>query len=287
VVEVELDLVAGATDRLVTSELELLDEVLVGVLGHAATLIGVEEDVVNIERGSNERLGVSTGSLDTSCSKIGNSPQALINRAELDVDLDLVVLEGDQGESKTRVAAEPELERHVEGGLGESLAGSAHCGGGSVIARLVDLSERGIGDVCKLGGLANHLVVATLSLSGEGKLVPDVHPVTILAVNTLATNLDLNHVDELLSGVVEPASIRCIASGDLGESHLKVGLVGTVTVAGDCALNTAAEVSLSVEGVLNRLHREVRVASVSNLPESNLWLARQVDVLSTVSNKLH
>jgi hypothetical protein len=29
------------------------------------------------------------------------------------------------------------------------------------------------------------------------------------------------------------------------------------------------------------------VASVSHLPESNLGLARQVDVLSAVSNKLH
>jgi hypothetical protein len=114
-----------------------------------------------------------------------------------------------------------------------------------------------------------------------------VHPVTILAVNALATNLDLNHVDELLTGVIEPASEGSIGLGNLGESHLKVGLVGTITIAGDSALNTATEVSLTVEGVLNRLHREVGVATVGHLPESNLGLARQVDVLSAVSNKLH
>ena len=198
-----------------------------------------------------------------------------------------MVLEGDQGKSKTRVAAEPELERHVEGGLRKSLAGSANCGRGSIRARLVNISECGVSDVGKLGSLTNHLVVAALSLSGEGKLVPDVHPVTILTVNALTTDLNLNHVDELLSGVIEPASIRSICLGNLGESHLKVGLVGTVTVAGESALNTATEVSLSVEGVLNGLHREVRVASVSHLPESNLGLARQVDVLSAVGNKLH
>jgi len=287
VVEVELDLVAGATDRLVTSELELLDEVLVGVLSHTAALISVEEDIVNIERGSDEGLGVSTGSL-ASRSKSGvDSPEALVNGADLKVNLDLVVLKGDQRKSKTRVAAEPELERHVEGGLRKSPAGSAHGSGGSVVARLVNLSEVGVSDVGKLGGLADHLVVAALSLSGEGKLVPDVHPVTILAVNALATDLDLNHVDQLLAGVIEPASEGSIGLGNLGESHLKVSLVGTVTVAGDSALDTATEVSLTVEGVLNGLHREVRVASVSHLPESNLGLARKIDVLSAVSNKLH
>jgi len=58
VVEVELDLVGGGTDRLVASELELRDEVLMGVLCESTTLIGVEEDVVNIEGSSNQGLVV-------------------------------------------------------------------------------------------------------------------------------------------------------------------------------------------------------------------------------------
>ena len=43
--------------------------------------------------------------------------------------------------------------------------------------------------------MANHLVVASLLLRREGELVPDVHPITILAVNSLATNLNLNARD--------------------------------------------------------------------------------------------
>jgi hypothetical protein len=39
---------------------------------------------------------------------------------ELEVDADLVVLEGDQGKRETRVAAEPELEGHVECVLGRA-----------------------------------------------------------------------------------------------------------------------------------------------------------------------
>ena len=48
-VEVELDLVVGARDGLIARELELLDEVLVGDLGEAATLVRVEVDVIYVE----------------------------------------------------------------------------------------------------------------------------------------------------------------------------------------------------------------------------------------------
>jgi len=65
VVEVELDLVRRRTNRLITSELELLNEVLVRVLGHAAALVGVQEHVVDVERRGNQRLLVSFGGLFT------------------------------------------------------------------------------------------------------------------------------------------------------------------------------------------------------------------------------
>jgi hypothetical protein len=95
VVEVELDLVGGRTDGLVTSELELLNEVLVGVLCHLAALISVKEDVVDVERGSNKGLLVSSwdGDVEASSSaKIADGPEALTDGAEIDVDLNFVVL---------------------------------------------------------------------------------------------------------------------------------------------------------------------------------------------------
>jgi hypothetical protein len=63
VVKVELDLVGRGTDRLITGELKLLDEVLVGVLGHTPALVGVQEDVVNVEGGGDEGLVVSGSDL--------------------------------------------------------------------------------------------------------------------------------------------------------------------------------------------------------------------------------
>ena len=48
VVEVEFDLVAGRVNRFVTSELELFDEVFVGVLSHASAFISIKEYIVYI-----------------------------------------------------------------------------------------------------------------------------------------------------------------------------------------------------------------------------------------------
>jgi len=205
VVEVELDLVGRRTNRLVSSELKLLEEVLVGVLGHLSALISVKEDVIDIERGSNKRLLVGIGNRDSSRSGIERtySPEALTNGAEVEVDLDLVVLESNEGKGKSRVAAEPELKRDIKGGLGKGVAGSADLGGSTgSSARSVDIGILGFSDVGELGGVSNHLEVTTLLLGRKGHLVPDVHPVSILTVYALTTNLNLNLSDELLSNIV-------------------------------------------------------------------------------------
>jgi len=205
VVEVELDLVGRRTNRLVSSELKLLEKVLVGVLGHLSALISVEEDVIDIERGSNKRLLVGIGNRDSSRSgsKSTYSPEALTNGAEVEVDLDLVVLESNEGKGKSRVAAEPELKRDIKGGLGKGVAGSADLGGSTgSSARSIDIGILGFSDVGELGGVSNHLEVTTLLLGRKGHLVPDVHPVSVLTVYALTTNLNLNLSDELLSNIV-------------------------------------------------------------------------------------
>jgi hypothetical protein len=256
VVEVKLDLVAGRTNGLVTSELNLLDEVLMRVLCHTTALIGVKEYVVNVERSSYEGLVVCSGCLHGAsvagfARKAGYGPEALINRTDVKVDADLVVLKSNQRKSKSRVAAVPELERHVKGGLRKSVARSAYLARSAGVARSIDVSEGRIGDVGKLGGVTNHLVVSTLLFLGKSKLVPDVHVVTVLAVNALATNLDLNLSNHLLSREIKPASKLSKLLVDFRKSHLKVGAVSKVTVTGKSAGNTAAEISLAVESLLN------------------------------------
>jgi hypothetical protein len=294
VVKVELDLVGRGTNGLITSELELLNEVLVGVLGHTPALVGVQEDVVNVERSSDERLVVSGGHLGGGGGAVEgvHGPQALLNRADIKVDLDLVVLKGDEGKGQTGVAAEPELKGNIEGSLRKSIAGSANLARSGSIARTVDVVEGGVGYEGKLGSVTDHLEITALLLGRHSELVPDVHPITVLAIDTLATDLNLHLGDELLTGEVEPTGINATGRSlerltDLGESHLKVGAVSQITVAGDGAGHTATEVSLAIESLLNRLHCEVSVTLVGNLPESDLGIASQVNVLCAVGDKLH
>jgi hypothetical protein len=256
VVKVELDLVTGRTNRLITSELELSDEVLVGVLGHSASLVSVKEDVVNIERSSNQRLIVGNGGRDGASNRVltgrtsvrvgvavqcGNSPQALINRSDIKVDLDFVVLESNKGKSKTGVGAEPELERNVKGGLRKSVSGSTNLTRSSRVTRRFNIRERRISDEGKLSGVTNHLEVTSLLLRGHGELIPDVHPVTILTVDSLTTNFDFNLSNELLTGEIEPTGINTgILAGrivsethklvDLRKSDLQICSVSKITV---------------------------------------------------------
>jgi hypothetical protein len=217
VVEVELDLVAGRTNGLIASELELGDEVLVGILGHTTALISVKENVVNVEGSSYDGLVVSDGGGHRAASSVlvssvdrrtrvagksGDSPQALVNGANIKVDLHLVVLEGNKRKGETRVGAEPKLERHVEGGLRKSVTGSANLARSKRVTRAINVRERRVGDEGKLSGVTDHLEVAALLLRSHGELVPDVHPIAILAIDTLATNLNLNLSDKLLTGEI-------------------------------------------------------------------------------------
>ena len=291
-VEVQLDLVGRGTYRLITSELELLDEVLMRVLGHTAALISIQEDVVDVQRRGDQRLVVGVGHLSTVSLKAGDSPQALINRAQIKVDLHLMVLKSDQGKRKTGVTAEPELERHVQSGLGQSVTRGTHLLGSRGGARTVNVGERWVDDVGQLGSVTHHLVVATLGSGGQSQLIPDMHPVTVLTIDTLSTDLYLYLRDELLTWEIQPAgkdlaSLVLHVLVNLGQGYLQVGAVGQITITADSASHTATEVGLAVECLLNRLHSEVSVATVGHLPESNLRVTGQVYVLSTVSDKLH
>jgi hypothetical protein len=256
----------------------LLNEVLVGVGSHLSALIGIEEDEINVDGGSNKGLLVSLGDRDRTGggSNVRDSPQALTNGSEVDVDLDLVVLESNEGKSKTGVSAEPEKEGNVEGSLRERLAGSADLTGtASSRAGSVDVGKGGVNKVGELGGVSNHLVISSLLLGRQGELIPDVHPVTILSVNSLAANLNLDLRDELLAGEIQPTGIDGITRPlhvlvDLRESDLDIGSVSKISVSGDGAGHTATEIGLTVECLLDGLHREVGVASVRHLPVSDL-----------------
>ena len=292
-VEVHLDLVRRARDRLTARELELLDEVLVRDLGEAAALVRVEVDVVDVERGRDEarRRDAVTDGVRVR-RRVRVVPAEVVELVELEPDLDLVVLERNQREREARVAAEPELEGHVERvlrraaldllarvGLGVRRAGR--------IAALTALDE----EVDKVRDVTNHLRIARLLAGLLRELIPDLEPVTVVLVDLLAANLNIDVVDKIVADPVEPAELRAAAVArlerNLGKRRLEVDAVDQVAVAADRALDLLAEVGRAVERLLDGLHRKVRVAAVYNLEESNLGVTRKIDVLSAVRDKLH
>ena len=292
VVEVQLDLVGGGGDRLTARELQLLDQVLVGDLGEAAALIRVQVDVVNIQGRGDQAGGRHAVADRVRVRRVGVVPAQVGQEVELQPDLDLVVLEGDQGQRQARVAAEPELQRDVQRVLGRALADlgggvGLRVGRAVIVAVLTALDEQ----VDQLRDVAHHLRVTGLLAGLLRELIPDVEPVTVVLVDLLTADLDVDVLDQVVANPVEPAELRTRAVAglqrDLGERGLEVHAVDQIAVTGDRALHLLAEVRRAVERLLNGLHREVRVAAVHHLEESDLRVTRQVDVLSTISDKLH
>jgi len=290
VVEVEADLVRAGRHGLAARELELLDQVLVGDLGEAAALIRVEVDVVDVEGGRDKAAG---GDAVTDQVAAGGRevPAEVLDVVELEVQLDLVVLERDERERQARVAVEPELERDVErvlGGAREHLGGGVGLALGAVaVAGLATLGE----EVHELGHVANHVRIAGLLARLLRELIPDLEPVTVVLVDLLAADLELDVVDEVVANPVEPAELgtRAVRRGERngGERGLEVDAVDQVAVAADRARYLLAEVGRAVEGLLDRLHGEVGVATVDHLEEGDLRVASKIDVLRAISYELH
>jgi len=210
---------------------------------------------------------------------------------ELEVDANLVVLQRNERERQARVAAEPELQRDVQRvlrGAVEDLGGGVGLATGAVVvARLAALDK----EVRELGHVANHLGIAALLARLLRELVPDVEPLAIVLVNALAANLKLDGLDEVVADVVEPAELGARAvrrlQGNRRQRGLQVNTVDEVTVALDSARHTLAKARGAIERVLNGLHGEVRVAAVHDLKEGNLRVAREVNILRTISDELH
>jgi len=286
VVEVQLDLVRRGRDRLRARELELLNQVLVRLLGEPATLLRVEVHVVNPQRRGREGLDGR---------RRRRRANQLVVRAvdpllELDVDAHLVVLERDERDRQAGVAAEPELEGDVQRLRRRARARGARVRQLRARARRIELVALAVLHQHEVVRVADHVVKRLDRARVLRELRPDLHPVAVLAVNALAADLELDRLDEAVADVVEPAEAVQLGRDrdqvDRGEHNLDVRAVHQVRVTVDDGRHALVEVRLAVERHLNRLHGEVRMALVEHLPERDLGVAGDVDVLRTVADKL-
>lgn len=129
-----------------------------GYLSETTTLIGIQEDVVNEERGGSQRAN-SHGGLawhNGGGGHVSDGEVAVSGITELKVDLDFVVLEGNEGQGKSWVPVEPELKGNVQ---------NLRWHGG-----------RASHQVGELWHVTDHVGITKLMTSGLGQLVPDVQP---------------------------------------------------------------------------------------------------------------
>ena len=275
VVEVQLDLVGGAGDGLGTSELQLLDQVLVRDRGKASALISVQVDVVNIQGGRDQARGGNTVTDGVGGgTAVGIVEAQVVECLELQVDLHLVILKGNQRKSKTRVAAEPELQGNVQGVLRGARGNLVERVGLTIAAIRIAAFTTLDDQVDQLGNIANHVGIPSLLTRLLGQLVPDLEPITIVLVDLLTANLEVDVVDQVVTDPVEPTELgtRTVRRLELNlrQSSLQVDAVDQIAVAADCALHLATEVGSTVEGLLNGFHREVGVATIDDLEDKDL-----------------
>lgn len=174
---------------------------------------------------------------------------------------------GNEWQSKTWVAVEPELEWHIERRR----------------LSVVETSAR------ERNGVADHVVITNLVTGRLRELVPDVEPIAVLLVDALTADFNIDVADERMTEVIHPTeAVRNRSRARNGwDRHLEVDTVDEVTVTRDRASHTLAEVGLTVESLLDRLDREVRVTTIDHLPESDLWITSEVNILSAISDELH
>ncbi len=236
--------------QLVTaSVLNLLNQVLVTLLGEAATLLRVQVYVVGPDLES-----------------IGGAEVAGIVAGQVKVQTNLVVLQGNQGQVQAWVAVEEEQQRQV------------HTHGRQYLCR--DAQRNGVGWGC-------HLAPCVLVRLAEEQLSVQTPPGLVMLVNALAANRQLNGADGTLSNPVDVEGGVCGRQnvGHWGQSNVHVA--NQVTIAGNGDGHAAAAGRAAVGRLLNQLHGEVRVALVHSLEERHLGVTGQVHILGTISYQLH
>ena len=239
---------ASQGDAVTTGVLHLLNQVLVSLLGETATLLGVQVHVVGPHL---ENWGASA----EVASEIAG---------QVEVQANLVVLQGNQGQVQAGVAVEEEQQRQVH--------------------------AVGVGGIRNWAWAGRHLTVVDLLGLGEEQLGVQAPPGLVVLVNALATDGQLNVGDRTLG---HPVHVEVgVGRGQvrvrrLGGLQADVHVADQVAVTGDGHRHTAAVGGGAVHRLLDVLHRKVGVALVHGLEKGHLGLARQVHILCAVSNELH
>ena len=203
-IEGHLDRVRRRRNRFVTRELELLNQIFVRDLSEPLTLLRIEVDVIDVERGrDNARRIHGIQNERIVC------PNEILKLIEFERDAHFVVLESDQGQGETGMPIKPELKGNEQRVLRTA---AALLGGRVGIASCAITGTASIGtdrrnQIREFRHIAHHLRISRLLSGRSRELVPDMEPIAIVFVDLLATDFNVDVVDDVVSDPVEPAEL--------------------------------------------------------------------------------
>ena len=244
----QLEVVITAGARVAASVLDLLNQVLVTLLGEATALLRIQIHVVGPDL------------------EVGAEIRGIV-RSQVKIQADLVVLKSNQGQVQTWVAVEEEQKRQVHARL---------------IAVVVATH-----DTDRLRCRRGHLAPSVLVRLVEEDLGVQTPPGLVVLVDALAADGHLNVSQGALSDPagVEHVVVGGGVGGNREQAHVHV--THQVTVTGDGHGHATGVGRGTVDRLLDVLHCEVGVALVDRLEESHLGLTSQVHILGTISYELH
>jgi len=278
VIKVKFNFVGSRVNGFITSELKLFNQVFVRNLSKTSAFISIKVYVVNIKRCGLERWN----------SYIVAIPVATTSFTEFEVDFNFMVLKSDKGKSKTRVAAKPEFKRNVQSFFRHDSTGVI-----STVSHVISTGTSRVGyrsarnRLNKTRNVANHGSITRSVTCSLSKFIPDVEPITIVSVDTLATDFNFNLFDHNVTEPVKPTELLRTRNGNTRKSDLKINTRDKITITRDSAGYFATEISSTVKGLFNRFHRKICVSAIDYFPESYLRITSKVNILSTISDKLH
>jgi len=174
--------------------------------------------------------------------------------SQVKVQSDFVVLQGNQWQGQSWVSVEEEDEwqedRRVSG---------------------LDTSAR------------SHLTVVRLLGFVHVQFRVQSPPLLVVLVDSLATNGQFN----VLNGTFRGPGIKACNINSGTSRQFNVHVRDQITVSGDRDGNATVARGSTVDSLFDVFHREVSVAFVNRLEESDFWVTSQVDILGAVGDELH
>ena len=116
--------------------------------------------------------------------------------------------------------------------------------------------------------------VCSLLIGRPEQLVIDAIPVRVHLINALTTQLQLNFLHEMFSGVV-----RFRGTALLLEDDFQPHSGNQITIATDSDRDLLSKVYSTVKSLFDRFERKLGMSAIDNLPESDRWITSKIDIL--------